>query len=126
MSVEDPHSPPFPSGSAEPVSSVDGAEVLKLDVESLRAGDLLGMQTADGVSYRILVGKSGHAILLASDDPPPALHILLRGGTNADSSEYTPNRIHVGGRLAYAFSANDESLHTTPVIQSLSWDRVPT
>lgn len=118
---------PTPPGQdpADPLLIGAGVEVLKLDVESLRPGDRIGMQTADEVTYQILVGRSGHAIMLASDDPPPALHILLKGGTNADSSEYTPNRIHVGGRLAYAFSDSDESLHTTPVIQLLSWDRVP-
>lgn len=119
-------SPPHPGQDpAAPLPSGGGVEVPKLDVESLQAGDRIGMQTADDVSYQILIGRSGHAIMLASDQPAPALMILLKGGTNADSSEYTPNRIHVGGRLAYAFSASDESLHTTPIIQWLGWDRVP-
>jgi len=125
MSAEEPHPPALFLETAQPLAAEAGVEMHKLDVESLRAGDRIGMKTVDGVSYLILVGRSGHAIMLASDDPPPALHILLQGGTNADSSEYTPNRIHVGGRLAYSFSAGHESLHTTPVIQSLSWDRVP-
>lgn len=125
MSAEEPHTPVLFPEATKPIAAEAGVDMPKLDVESLQAGDRIGMQTVDGVSYLILVGRSGHAIMLASDDPPPALHILLQGGTNADSSEYTPNRIHVGGRLAYSFSVGDESLHTTPVIQSLSWDRVP-
>lgn len=125
MSAQVPHTPVQNPETAQHLLAEAGVDMPKLDVESLRAGDRIAMKTVDDVSYLILVGRSGHAIMLASDDPPPALHILLQGGTNADSSEYTPNRIHVGGRLAYAFSAGDESLHTTPVIQSLSWDRAP-
>jgi len=114
-----------PSNSELGSSAQGSAALAKMDMDSLQPRDVITMQTVDGVSYRILVGANHTAIFLASDNPPPALKIIIKGGTNADSSEYTPNRIYVGGRLAYAFSDTDQSLHTTPVIISLNWDRSP-
>ncbi len=101
------------------------SELAKLDIDSLQARDVITMETEDGVSYRILVGMNHRCVFLASDDPPPALEVIIKGGTNADTSEYTPNRVYAGGRLAYAFSETDQALHTTPVITKLSWDRAP-
>lgn len=111
------------SGNPLGLDSPDG--LAKLDLDAIQPRDVITMQTADGVSYRILVGTNHRAILLASDEPPPAHKLIIQGGTNADSSEFTPNRLYAGGRLAYAFSESDETLHTTPVITCLAWDRSP-
>lgn len=48
--------------------------------------------------------------------------IILRGGTNAEVTEYTPNRIFVGGRMAYAFDEEASELVATPVIESLVYE----
>jgi len=112
-------------GSENPLDHDSPDGLAKLDLDAIQPRDVITMQTADGVSYRILVGTNHRAILLASDEPPPARKLIIQGGTNEDSSEFTPNRLYAGGRLAYAFSESDETLHTTPVITRLAWNRSP-
>lgn len=93
----------------------------KIAVDLLRVRDKLVLQTARG-SYRLVVGKKLHCILSADCPSAKCGQIILQGGTNADATEYTPNRIFVGGRLAYSFDEKDSSLVTTPVIDSLSYE----
>lgn len=98
-----------------------GKSVEKLDVESLHARDNVEIRTTEDVVYSVFVGKNLHAILTASSKQASALQIILCGGTNADSSEYTPNRVFVGGRLAYTFEKDSTTVLTTPVIAAMSY-----
>jgi hypothetical protein len=95
--------------------------VQKIDIESLEVRDLIEIRTADDVVYSAHVGKKLHCILTSSNKQASALHVIIAGGTNADSSEYTPNRVFVGGRLAYAFEEGSPTIQTTPVIESLAY-----
>lgn len=105
---------------AIPVEGADG-RTDKVHVDELRLRDRVILQTAEG-TYLLTVGKNSHCIL-SSDTPSKTVgQILLRGGTNADVTEYTPNRIFVGGRLAYAVDEGDASLLTTSVIEALDYE----
>lgn len=44
----------------------------------------------------------------------------MMGGTNAEASEYMPNRVLVGGRAAYQFH-DEESAILTSVVESIFW-----
>ncbi len=90
----------------------------KVDIDSLRVRDRLVFETASS-TYTLIVGKDLHCILVSSNKSARGGQIILRGGTNADTTEYTPNRVFVGGRLAYAFEEDSSSLVTTPVINSI-------
>lgn len=105
---------------AVPSQRPDGAAG-KVHVEELRPRDRLILQTAEG-EYLLTVGKNAHCILSSEIPSKTVGQILLRGGTNAEVTEYTPNRIHVGGRLAYAAGEGDSSMETTPVIESLEYE----
>jgi len=91
---------------------------LKLDVEALRARDRVILQTSRS-TYTLTVGKNLHCILSSTNPSAKIGQIILKGGTNADVTEYTPNRIIVGGRMAYVFDENAAEMTTTPVIESL-------
>jgi len=95
--------------------------VQKIDIESLQVRDLIEIQTADDVIYSVHVGKKLHGILTSSNKQASALPVIICGGTNADSSEYTPNRVFVGGRFAYSFEEGSPTILTTPVIESLAY-----
>jgi len=105
----------------DPYQATGGKSVDKLDVESLRARDNVEIQTAENVVYSVCVGKNLHAILTSTNKQARALQVIICGGTNADSSEYTPNRVFVGGRLAYTFEKDSTTMLTTPVIASMSY-----
>lgn len=98
-----------------------GLGVEKLDVESLHARDNVEIRTTEDVIYAVCIGKHLHAILTSSNKQARALQIIICGGTNADSSEYTPNRVFVGGRLAYTFEKDSATMLTTPVIAAMSY-----
>lgn len=89
----------------------------KIHVDTLRLRDRVIFQTAKGTCL-LTVGRNSHCILSSDPMPKKCGQIILRGGTNAEVTEYTPNRIFVGGRLAYAFDEADASLVTTSVIES--------
>ena len=112
--------PPAPSGIPAP-----GAPVEKIDVDALRARDRIEIVTVEGAVYSVFVGKHLHAILTSSNKQARALQVILCGGTDSESSEYTPNRIFSGGRLAYTFEKDTNSILTTPVIQSMTYIRRP-
>ena len=98
--------------------------VEKVHVDALRLRDRVTLQTAKG-TYLLTVGRNSHCILSSDALPDKSTQVLLRGGTNAEVTEYTPNRIFVGGRLAYALDEADSSLVTTAVIESLAYEPAP-
>ncbi|MFA7344657.1 MAG: hypothetical protein WC003_10155 [Terrimicrobiaceae bacterium] len=93
----------------------------KVHVDSLLVRDRLVFQTADG-TYVLTVGKNSRCILNSSSPSKKGGQIILRGGTNAEVTEQTPNRIYAGGRLAYTFDEGDSTLVTTPVIESIVYE----
>jgi hypothetical protein len=97
---------------------VPSGETEKINIESLRLRDRVTLQTARDI-YLLTIGKNSRCILSSTNPSAKVGRIILRGGTNGDATEYTPNRIFVGGRLAYAFDEEASSLVTTPVITSL-------
>ncbi len=99
----------------------EGSVTDKIHVDALRVRDRVVMRTAKS-TYLLTVGKNSHCILNSTDPLGKSSQIILRGGTNADVTEYTPNRIFVGGRLAYVFDEEAASLVTTPVIESLAYE----
>jgi len=98
--------------------------VEKINVDSLRLLDKLVFQTAKN-TYALTVGKDLHGILSSTNPSAKVGQIFLRGGTNADITEYTPNRIFIGGRLAYAFEKDTPELITTSVIESIAYEPGP-
>jgi hypothetical protein len=95
---------------------------VKVHVDALRPRDRVILQTAKG-SFILTVGRNSHCILSSpAFQNKKTSQIILRGGTNAEVTEYTPNRIFVGGRLAYAFDEAESSLVTTSVIESLQYE----
>jgi len=121
MSPDDSNAVVLETPPGDPSQATGGKSVDKLDVESLRARDNVEIQTAENVVYSVCVGKNLHAILTSTNKQARALQVIICGGTNADSSEYTPNRVFVGGRLAYTFEKDSTTMLTTPVIASMSY-----
>lgn len=98
-----------------------GAGAEKIHVDSLCLRDRVILHTAKS-TYVLTVGKNSHCILSSTNPSAKVGQIILRGGTNADVTEYTPNRIFVGGRLAYAFDEDASELVTTSAIESLFYE----
>ncbi len=96
----------------------------KISVDSLELLDRLVFHTANS-TYTLTIGKDLHCIINSTNPGAKVGQIILRGGTNADVTEYTPNRIFVGGRLAYAFDQDATALVTTSVIESIDYLKAP-
>ncbi|MFZ4778306.1 MAG: hypothetical protein ACOYM3_23290 [Terrimicrobiaceae bacterium] len=96
----------------------------KIHVDSLQLLDKIFFYTAKS-TYTLTVGKDLHCLLSSTNPESKVGLIILRGGTNEDVTEYTPNRIFVGGRLAYAFDQDDTALVTTSVIESIAYKPCP-
>jgi len=99
----------------------EGSVTDKIHVDSLQVRDRVVMRTSES-TYLLTVGKNSHCILNSTDPLGKSSQIILRGGTNADITEYTPNRIFEGGRLAYVFDEEAATLVTTPVIESIAYE----
>lgn len=93
----------------------------KIHVDAMHVRDRVVLQTSK-CNYLLTVGKNAHCILHSTNPSAKVGQIILRGGTNAEVTEYTPNRIFVGGRMAYAFDEEASELVTTPVIESLVYE----
>ena len=99
-----------------PVSSCPQT-VLKLDLDLLRKGDKVVIRTANS-TYNFEMHDRHSCKVVPSKSSARTGEATLMGGTNADASEYTPNRILVGGRAAYQFP-DEESAVLTSVIVSI-------
>lgn len=108
----------------EEVQAIAPVLTEKIHVDALRVRDRVILQTAKS-TYALTVGKNSHCILSSSNSAARVGQVVLRGGTNADVTEYTPNRIFVGGRLAYAFDDDASELVTTSPIESLVYEPGP-
>ena len=101
-----------------------GTATDKIHVDSLRVRDRVALRTSE-CRYLLTVGKNSRCILTSTNASEKSAQIILRGGTNAEVTEYTPNRIFVGGRLAYVLDEEAASMVTTPVIESLAYEPGP-
>lgn len=103
------------------VQAISAKDSEKIHVDALRVRDRVIFRTAK-TTYVLTVGKNSRCILSSTNSSAKLGQIILRGGTNADITEYTPNRIFVGGRLAYAFDEDASELVTTSPIESLVYE----
>lgn len=93
--------------------------IQKLDLDVLGSGDKVVLRTANS-TYSFEMGEHLHCKVFPGKSTAKSGEAILMGGTNADASEYTPNRVLVGGRAAYQFP-DEESAILTSVIESIFW-----
>jgi len=86
----------------------------KLKLEELAPGDKLVVKTANS-TYNFEMAENFHCKVVPSKASARSGEAVLMGGLNEDQSEYTPNRVHVGGRMAYQFPDEESSVLTSPV-----------
>ncbi|MEI6492895.1 MAG: hypothetical protein WCO94_10135 [Verrucomicrobiota bacterium] len=110
----------FEKSPAPPTSSPPTVQsVQKLDLDLLRNGDKVELRTVNS-TYNFEMRE--HHLCKVVPSRPDAKNgdAVLMGGTNADASEFTPNRILVGGRAAYQFP-DEESAVLTSMVESIYW-----
>jgi len=91
--------------------------IQKLDLDLLGSGDKVVVRTAN-TTYNFEI-RDRHSCKVIPGKPSARTgEATLMGGTNADASEYTPDRILVGGRVAYQFPG-EESAVLTSVVESI-------
>ena len=121
--VSKPPSVPPPTGQPEvaaartPSSPPSVQSIEKLDLDLLGSGDKVVVRTANS-TYNFEMADHHHCKVIPSKASARTGEAILMGGTNADASEYTPNRIVVGGRAAYQFPG-EESAILTSVVESI-------
>ncbi len=113
-----PVAPPAPSA---PASNSPPAvqSVQKLDLGLLSHGDKLVVRSANS-TYNFEMGDQHNCKVIPGKSSSRSGDAVLMGGTNADASEYTPERVFVGGRLAYQFP-DEEAAILTSVVESIFW-----
>ncbi len=94
----------------------------KLKLELLSPGDKLVVKTANS-TYNFEMAQELHCKVVPSKSSARSGEAILMGGLNEDQTQYTPNRVRVGGRLAYQFPDEEDCILTSPV-ESIFW--VPT
>jgi len=93
----------------------------KLRLEDLHAGDKVVVKTMNS-TYSFEVGDDFHSKVVPSKASARSGEVILMGGLNLDLTEHTPNRVYVGGRMAYQFP-DEESCILTSSVESIF--RVP-
>lgn len=93
--------------------------VQKLNLDLVGNGDKVVLRTANS-TYNLEMGENLRCKVIPGKSGAKGGEATLMGGTNVDATEYTPNRILVGGRAAYQF-ADDEAAVLTSVIESIFW-----
>ncbi|MCK9588220.1 MAG: hypothetical protein WC076_09155 [Terrimicrobiaceae bacterium] len=111
------------SPAAVPNSPPTVQSIQKLDLDLLGNGDKLVVKTANS-TYHFEMADHHLCKVVPGKSSARAGEALLMGGTNADASEYTPNRILVGGRVAYQFPDEDSAILTS-AIESIFWVAKP-
>ena len=110
QAAEESHAPA--AGSPPTVQPVQ-----KLDLDLLGHGDKVVVRTANS-TYNFEMGDRHSCKVIPGKSSARTGEAILMGGTNADASEYTPDRILVGGRVAYQFP-DEESAVLTSVVESI-------
>lgn len=111
------HPKPAPGVLASPAS------LAKLILESLAPGDKLVVKSLN-TTYRFEMGENFRCQVTTEKPGTRSGEVELMGGMNADGTEYTPNRIHVGGRMAYKFP-DEQTCVLTSVLESISLAKRP-
>ena len=93
--------------------------VQKLSLEDLHAGDKVVVKTMNS-TYNFEVGENFHSKVIPSKSSARSGEVVLMGGLNLDLTEHTPNRVSVGGRMAYQFP-DEESCTLTSAVESIFW-----
>ncbi|GEM_PF-1878327 len=103
------------SGSVQPtVQCVD-----KLVFEALSSGDKFVVKTHNS-TYNFEMDENLACKVIPSKSSARSGVAFLVGGFSAACDEHTPNRVYVGGRLAYQFS-DEENCVLTSVVESIFW-----
>ena len=105
------------SPAPAPSSPPNVQPVQKLDLDALGNGDKVVVRTANS-TYNFEMGDRHSCKVIPGKSSARTGGAILMGGTNADASEYTPDRILVGGRVAYQFP-DEESAVLTSVVESI-------
>ncbi|MEI6034098.1 MAG: hypothetical protein WCS65_07445 [Verrucomicrobiae bacterium] len=120
-----PEAAPAPGTSgagAPPTTSPEGIQPAmrclgKLALDDLAAGDKVVVKTANS-TYRFEMIGALRCNVLPSKPSARSGEAILAGGLNDEASEHTPNRVFVGGRLAYQFP-DEEACIMTSVVESI-------
>jgi hypothetical protein len=122
--VAEPVAEPAALSAAEPVPgslqpTVECVEKLVLD--TLLPGDKLVVKTHNS-TYNFEMRENLACKVVPSKSSARSGEALIVGGLNAACDEHTPNRVYVGGRLAYQFP-DEENCVLTSIVESIF--RVP-
>lgn len=128
--VSKPPSAPPPPEVAEPVevqappataakTPPTVQSLAKLNLDLLDAGDKVVIRTANS-TYNFEILRPYFSNVIPSKSTARTGEAILMGGLSDDGTEYTPNRVYVGGRLAYQFP-DEESAILTSVVESIFW-----
>lgn len=109
--------PPAPAPAPSSPPTVQSVQKLNLDL--LGSGDKVVVKTANS-TYNFEMADHHLCKVIPSRSSARTGEAMLMGGTNADASEYSPNRILVGGRAAYQF-ADEDSAILTSAVESIFW-----
>ena len=66
-------------------------------------------------TYSFEVGDDFHSKVVPSKASARSGEVILMGGLNLDLTEHTPNRVYVGGRMAYQFPDEESCILTSSV-----------
>ncbi len=111
--------PPAPIPAQGPGSPPTVQSVQKLNLDLLGEGDKVVIRTANS-TYNFEMSSHHHCKVVPGKSSARSGEAIMMGGTNADASEYMPNRVLVGGRAAYQFP-DEESAILTSVVESIFW-----
>lgn len=114
---------PEPEAAPKPKSPPTVQTVQKLNADLLGAGDKLVVRTANS-TYNFEFSSPMHCRVIPSKSSARTGEAVLMGGLSADASEYTPNRISVGGRIAYQFTDEDSAIMSSEIV-SIFWVAAP-
>ncbi|MFA7345112.1 MAG: hypothetical protein WC003_12485 [Terrimicrobiaceae bacterium] len=107
------------SPAPAPASPPTVQSLQKLNLDLLGSGDKVVLRTANS-TYNFEMGENHFCKVVPGKSSARSGEAVLMGGTNAEASEYTPNRILVGGRAAYQFP-DEESAILTSAVKSIFW-----
>lgn len=119
-SIFPPAVPPANDKTVQPPDSPPAVQsVQKLNLDLLEEGDKIVIRTAN-TTYNFEMSAPLQCKVVTGKSSSRSGEVTLMGGTNAEVTEYSPNRILVGGRATYQFP-DEESAVLTSVVESIFW-----
>lgn len=107
------------SPASAPSSPPTVQSVQKLNLDLLGQGDKVVVRTANS-TYNFEIAAHHMCKVVPGKSTARSGEAILMGGTSADATEYTPDRVFVGGRMAYQFPDEDSAILTS-VVESIFW-----